>query len=100
MPILYEVNAEIRDPTIADDWARWILDEHIGDVVRAGAASGRLLRIDSDDDQSRFSVQYEFATRDALNAYLRDHAARLRAEGVRRFPLENVSYSRRIGEIQ
>ncbi|MCB9864345.1 MAG: DUF4286 family protein [Phycisphaerales bacterium] len=99
MPMLYEVNAEFIDPAIADAWAAWILDEHILDVIRAGARSGRLLRIDGDDDTPRFSVQYQFETREDLDRYLRDHSPRLRDEGLRRFPAEKVRYTRRIGEI-
>jgi Domain of unknown function (DUF4286) len=99
MPILYEVNAEFLDPTIVDAWVRWILDEHIADVVDAGADSGRLFRIESDDGIQRYSVQYQFAGRDVLEKYLQDHAPRLRDAGLRRFPLEEVRYSRRVGEL-
>ncbi len=99
MPILYEVNAEFVDPTIADDWVRWILTAHLADVVKAGASGGRLVRVDGEDGVPRFSVQYEFATRGGLETYLRDHAGRLRNEGTSRFPLDKVQYSRRTGEI-
>lgn len=99
MAILYEVNAEFVDPTLAKSWVRWILDEHIGDVIDAGAESGELIRIDGNDEVPRFSIQYRFASRDGLDRYLRDHAARLRDEGTRRFPLDKVRYLRRTGEF-
>lgn len=99
MSILYEVNAEFANASIADAWAKWVLDEHIADVVAAGASSGRLVRIDGDDDVPRWSAQYEFTSRATLDAYLRDHAPRLREEGTRRFPSEKVRYQRRVGEI-
>lgn len=99
MSILYEVNAAFIDPSIADDWVRWMVDEHISDVIEAGASSGRLLRVDSEDGSPRYSVLYEFASRDRLDAYVRDHADRLRAEGVRQFPLDKVRYHRRTGEF-
>lgn len=99
MPILYEVNAEFIDPAIADAWVAWILAEHILDVVRAGATCGQLIRIEGDDGVPRFSVQYQFESRDELDCYLRDHSPRLRDEGIRRFPLEKVRYTRRVGEF-
>ena len=99
MSMLYEVNAEFEDPRVAQSWETWILDEHIGDVVSAGAESGTLLRIDSDDDVRRLSVHYIFSSRAALEAYLRDHSPRLRDEGLRRFPPDSVRYSRRVAAI-
>ncbi|HPF41564.1 MAG TPA: DUF4286 family protein [Phycisphaerae bacterium] len=99
MSMLYEVNAEFDDPRIAESWETWILDEHIADVVAAGAESGTLLRVDSDDGVSRLSVHYRFSSRAALEIYLRDHSPRLRDEGLRRFPLEAVRYSRRVAAI-
>jgi hypothetical protein len=97
--ILYEVTTELIDPEIVSAWSSWIVREHIADVMNAGASSGRLFRIDTDDGTPKFSVQYEFATRAALDAYLRDHAPRLRDEGMRRFSPEKVRYSRRVGQL-
>ena len=95
--ILYEVTAKIIDPDVTDAWVAWILDEHIGDVVRAGALRGRLVRID--DTESTFAVQYEFESRDDLNRYLADRAPGLRDQGARRFGGHRVEYTRRTGEI-
>lgn len=96
--MLYEVTTEFIDPDVVSAWSNWIVREHIADVVKAGATSGRLFRIDTDDGSPRFSVQYQFASRAALDAYLRDHAPRLRDEGALRYSSEKVRYSRRIGQ--
>ncbi|HKQ50238.1 MAG TPA: DUF4286 family protein [Phycisphaerae bacterium] len=95
--ILYEVTTILRDEGVAQRWVRWILDEHIADVVRAGAASGRLLHID--DAPHTYVVQYEFASRDSLNTYLSSHAPRLRAEGALRFDASEAAYHRRTATI-
>ncbi|MCG8404454.1 MAG: DUF4286 family protein [Phycisphaerales bacterium] len=95
--VFYEVNATILDPKIADAWVSWILDEHIAEVVAAGAVHGRLVGVEG--GRTQFSVQYEFANRAALETYLTEHAPRLRDEGVKRFPLTQVTYSRRIGQF-
>ncbi len=93
----YEVTATLHDESIVEAWTRWMQGEHIADVVRAGACSGRLIRLDG--ETLRFAIQYEFDSREAFEQYLRDHAPRLRAEGVARFPADQVSYERRTGEF-
>lgn len=94
MSVLYEVTASVSDPAVAEEWVRWMRDGHIADVVRAGATSGRLLRVE--EGQGEFVAQYEFASRATLEGYFREHAPRLRAEGAGRFPPEKVRLTRRI----
>lgn len=96
-PVFYEVTATIQDRSILDDWVRWMGDEHLADVVRAGATRGRLIRIDG--PTATFVCQYEFASRSALDRYLSEHAPRLRAEGAALFDAEQVTYMRRTGDI-
>ncbi len=94
----YEVHASIADPAVARAWAAWIANEHIADVVAAGAACGRLIQLETPADGPRqFCVQYEFASREALDRYLECHAPRLREEGMRRFAAGQVNYTRRTG---
>jgi hypothetical protein len=46
-------------------------------------------------------VRYHFPSREAFAAYERDHAPRLRADGLRRFPPERgVSYRRSVGVVR
>lgn len=92
---LYEVHATCADAATADEWLRWMCDRHIADVVAAGAISGRVLRIDG--SPHAFVAQYEFASRAALDAYLANHAPRLRAQGLEKFG-ERIQYTRRISE--
>jgi len=96
-PVLYEVTATIHDRTILEDWERWMGGTHLADVVAAGATRGRLIRIDG--PTATYVCQYEFASRGALDRYLVEHAPRLRAEGAALFEVEQVSYSRRTGDL-
>lgn len=93
---LYEVNATCADAATADAWVRWMRDRHIADVVAAGAMCGRVLRIDG--IPHGFVAQYEFASRAALDAYLANHAPRLRAEGLEKFG-DRVQCTRRVSEL-
>ncbi len=99
----YEVCATFTDSALADEWLKWMGDEHIADLLKAGALSGRAVRLDaehsSESTVTRLVAQYEFKDRAAFDAYIRDHAPRLRAEGLKRFPADQVSYQRRAGEI-
>jgi hypothetical protein len=95
--VFYEVTATIQDRTILEDWVRWMGDEHLAEVVAAGASRGRLIRLDG--PTATFVCQYEFASRGALDRYLNDHAPRLRAEGAAVFDSDQVSYLRRTGDI-
>lgn len=98
--IYYEVSAIIPEPRVADAWQAWIVHEHIADVIAAGAARGRLVRIDTAVNAPRqYCVQYDFSSREALDHYLACHAPRLREEGLKRFPADQVTYARRTGVI-
>ncbi|MBX3396869.1 MAG: DUF4286 family protein [Phycisphaerae bacterium] len=100
--IYYEVHAHLRDVDVAERWLNWMSTTHIADVTAAGALSGRIVRLDSESEEDEglaYLAQYEFADRPAFEAYLYEHAPRLRAEGMLNFPPELVRYTRRSGEI-
>lgn len=100
----YEVCVTFTDSQIADNWLAWMRDEHINDVIKAGAKTGRAILVDPENSSAslvtRMVAQYEFESRTAFDAYVRDHAPRLRAEGLKRFPTDQVTYQRRSGEIK
>jgi hypothetical protein len=92
----YEVLATATDDRAADQWLDWMRTKHLADVIAAGAHSGRVIRLD--DSSLIIAAQYEFESREAFERYVRDHAPRLRAEGIERFG-DRLSYSRRTGQI-
>ena len=94
----YTVRCTFSDPAVVDEWIAWLRDEHLADVCAAGAVDAEVVRLDG--EPLRIEVRYRFADRAAFDRYERDHAPRLREEGLRRFPLERgLSYARRTGEI-
>ena len=97
-PIAYTVACTFTDPDVAEAWAAWLRDGHLADVCAAGALGAEAVRIDG--DEIRIEARYRFASRAAFTAYERDHAPRLRAEGLEKFPLElGLSYERTVGEV-
>ena len=90
----YTVHCQHTDEKTHQAWCRWMLDEHLADVCAAGALSAELIV-----DGLRCETRYAFADRAAFETYEREHAPRLREEGLARFPLSlGLSYSRTTGE--
>ena len=98
MKIAYTVACAFTDPDVAGRWMAWLENGHLADVIAAGAESAYAVRLDG--DAVRCEARYTFASREAFEAYERDHAPRLRAAGLALFPLElGLEYSRSIGEV-
>lgn len=85
--VVYEVNVDL-DADIADAYLVW-LDEHIETMCAlpgfSGASVFEVIEPAADVGRQRFSVHYTLDDQTALDVYLRDHAARMRAEGESRF---------------
>jgi hypothetical protein len=94
--VIYEVNLEV-DAAIEGPFDTWLRD-HIADVLQFdGFLSAEIL-----DDASvappgriRRIVQYRLRNRAALEAYLSDHAPRMRMQGVEKFG-DRYSAQRRV----
>ena len=99
----YTVACTFDDPRVADEWIAWLRDEHLADVCAAGAVDAEVIRCDAAGEagrKTRCEVRYHFASRAAFDAYVRDHAPRLREEGLKRFPPERgLVYQRSSGEV-
>lgn len=106
--IVYTVTATFPDHATADDFIAWIAgpsgnDGHAADVIRGGAQSATVVRLDPPpDDPARppqVEIHYTFPSREAFDRYVREFAPALRAEGQRLFGARSVSYGRRQGEV-
>ena len=77
----YEVTLEV-DPDRVEEMEGYMRTEHIPEILRTGCFS----RITFErSDSGRFRTRYEAASQEALDAYFRDHAERLRQDFQRRF---------------
>jgi hypothetical protein len=98
MPIAYTVRCEFQHLEVAEAWIAWLATTHLAEVRAAGATRAELVRLDGDTVVCE--ARYVFESRAAFAAYERDHAPRLRADGLHRFPLaRGLSYQRSVGEI-
>ncbi|MBX3726080.1 MAG: DUF4286 family protein [Xanthomonadales bacterium] len=85
--IEYEVNLEV-DADIAPEFEAW-LSGHVDDMLAlpgfVSASRWRVLDPRPDPDRCAISVRYALVDQAALERYLRDEAAAMRAEGLARF---------------
>ena len=96
----YTVACTFDDPKVAEEWIAWLREGHLADVRAAGAVDAEVIRCDTTAPGARCEVRYHFPSRSAFEAYQRDHAPRLRADGLKRFPPERgLKYERATGEV-
>ena len=85
--IVYEVNVEV-DAGIAVEYRAW-LGPHVAEILALPGFTGARLYdvLDPAPAPGRFALCMQFALTDAaaLDTYLREHAPRLRADGIARF---------------
>ena len=85
--VICEVNVEV-DAAAHDEYRVWLRD-HIAEILTlpgfAGAKVFEVLEPPPSAGRVGLCVQYALKDRASLDDYLRDHAPRLRADGVARF---------------
>ena len=85
--IVYEVNLFVRR-AIEAEYRAW-LDAHVREIVALPGFEGAEVFARQEPaaagDEVALCTQYRLRDAEALQAYLREHAPRLRADGVARF---------------
>ncbi len=84
--IIYNVTANIDD-SIHDQWLKWI-KEHIPQVLATGKFEKATLTkvlVEEEMGGHTYSVQYRSYSREALDAYYKEDAEKLKAEGLKLF---------------
>jgi hypothetical protein len=79
----YVVRIQIDDARVFDGYVAWLRDSHVGDVCSSGARDADLLVMDGVPGEP-FVVEahYRFVSREAFEKYEREHASRLRSQGL------------------
>jgi hypothetical protein len=97
--IAYTVSATFTDCQLADEWIAWLTGGHIEEVLKGGATDAEILRMDGDD--CRYEIRYHFPSREVFRAYEKNHAPRLRAEGLEKFPASRgITYARSTAAVK
>ena len=87
--VVYEVTAIVREET-REGYERYMRERHIPDLLDTGAFLDASIAVSA---PGRYRIAYTAIDRATLDAYLRDHAGRLRADFLAHFP-EGVDVSR------
>lgn len=99
--LCYMVITTLPDQAMADAYVHWLQDGHVDQVIKAGAHTGMIVRLDpSPDGKPRVMTQYIFSTQSTFDHYLQHHAPALRADGQKLFSSERgVIMQRLVGTI-
>ncbi len=96
--IAYSVSARLPTEALREEYVAWLKAGHLDEVCGRGATEGRVIVVLDPPIPIIVRTEYRFPSREALDAYLWNHAPRLRAEGLARFgPERGVSFERQIG---
>jgi len=99
MTFVYTVRCRFDEMEIVREWLDWLRSEHLADVCTAGALDAEVILLDG--EPITCEVRYHFESRAAFADYERDHAPRLREEGLKRYPPDRgVYYERSTGEVR
>lgn len=99
-PLLYIVRCRFAEgcEDIAGRWLDWLGERHLAEVLAAGAISAEIFQMK--EPPLQFEIHYRFASELDFAHYEQNHAPRLRADGLARFPLSlGLSYERRSGYL-
>jgi hypothetical protein len=85
---IYNVTVK-TDATISEAWERWMLEEHMPELLSTGLFTecrlSRLTDTDDDDDSPTYSAQYTCSSRAEYERYIAKHAAEMRQKGLDKF---------------
>lgn len=84
--IIYNVTINI-DHSVHNKWLQWMQNKHINDVLATGLFNNaRFVKVLVQEDEGvTYSVQYFSDSKEKLNDYYKNHAPRLRQEGLELF---------------
>ncbi len=85
--ILYNVTINV-DASILKQWLQWMKNKHINDVLATGLfTKARLVKVLVEEEMGgqTYAVQYFAETKTNLEEYYKNHAPKLRQEGLQLF---------------
>lgn len=92
--INYEVTATVNDE-LRERFERFMIDRHIQDLMATGCFVSASLSLAV---AGRYRARYVATSRESLDLYMREHAARLRAHVMETFP-EGIAFEREEWEV-
>lgn len=92
--IIYNVTTQV-DLSIADEWLKWMRDEHIPEMKGTSCFSHavilQMIEVDSSEGLT-YAVQYHADSKALYNRYIREFAAEMRKKSVERWGDKVVAF--------
>lgn len=92
--LIYNVTSNINE-SIHNEWLKWMTTEHIPQVLSTGKFEKATLTkvlIEDETGSVTYSVQYRVNSREALEAYYKEYAPKLRAKVLKKFADNVLSF--------
>jgi hypothetical protein len=92
--IIYNVTVKV-EPSSAEDWLKWMQEEHLQDMMNTGLFSDyRLCRLMEQDESDgiSFVVQYHTDSVENYQSYIEEHAPQMRQKGLSKFGDKFVAF--------
>ncbi len=92
--IVYNVTSKVTRE-IEDAWVKWMLEEHIPEVVATGCfTSGQLLKLleIEEEDGPTYAAQYFAETKQLQEEYMQQHAATLRQKVFDKWGNQTIAF--------
>ena len=93
--LVYTVTVRFPSEELMEDFLGWLEDDHMAEVVAAGAEDGEGIVLDSDEFIAE--ARYRFASREAFAEYDAGPARTLRSEASQRFVERGAHFERSTG---
>lgn len=100
MRVVYNVTVSV-DPEIAEDWANWMQEKHIPEVMQTGAfAESRFCKINGEEEGvTTYATTYIAHSQEALDEYAQKFAPALQADHKARFEGRFAAFRTTLNEL-
>jgi len=92
--IIYNVTTQV-DLAIADNWLKWMRDEHIPEVTATGcfthAVILQMIEVDTSEGLT-YAVQYHADSKAQYNRYIREYAELLRKKALDKWGNKMIAF--------
>lgn len=85
--VIYNVTCKV-DKSISEDWLRWLLQEHIHDIIGTGLfQDAQVLRLMETEDSEgpTYAIQYRAATLEQYQDYIEKYSHEMRKKAVEKW---------------
>lgn len=100
--IIYNVTIKV-EAVVADAWLKWLLQEHVPDVMNTKCFSShtvvRLLEVD-DSEGPTYAVQYHADSKADYNRYIELHAPEMRRRSMEKWGASFIAFRSVMERVQ